>query len=306
LGEGRWKRTREKTEQAILGYALELLELYAKRQLAARALYKPDGPDMLAFEEDFPYVETEDQLGAIAAIKADLLSEKCMDRLVCGDVGYGKTEVAMRAAFKAVIDGSRQVAVLVPTTVLAMQHYESFVERMSNFPVTVGVLSRFRSAKEIKETLKGAASGSIDIVIGTHRIISEDVIFKELGLIIIDEEQRFGVKAKEALKKLKVGVDCLTLSATPIPRTLYMSLIGARDLSVINTPPQDRLPNTTVITDAAEEAFKTAIARELARDGQAYIIHNRVETIYEMGNRVKKTIPSGNYFHLPWSNGYGR
>ncbi|MBA3239157.1 MAG: transcription-repair coupling factor [Parachlamydiaceae bacterium] len=294
LGEGRWKRTREKTEQAILGYALELLELYAKRQLAARALYKPDGPDMLAFEEDFPYVETEDQLGAIAAIKADLLSEKCMDRLVCGDVGYGKTEVAMRAAFKAVIDGGRQVAVLVPTTVLAMQHYESFIERMSNFPVTVGVLSRFRSAKEIKETLKGAASGAIDIVIGTHRIISEDVIFKELGLIIIDEEQRFGVKAKEALKKLKVGVDCLTLSATPIPRTLYMSLIGARDLSVINTPPQDRLPITTVITDASEEAFKTAIARELARDGQAYIIHNRVETIYEMGNRVKKLFPQAN------------
>lgn len=291
LGEGRWKRTREKTEQAIMGYALELLELYAKRQLAARIAYNPDSPDMLAFEEDFPYAETEDQLGAIAAIKADLLSENCMDRLVCGDVGYGKTEVAMRAAFKAVIDGGRQVAVLVPTTVLAMQHYENFIERMSNFPITVGVLSRFRSAKEIRETLKGAASGAIDIVIGTHRIISEDVSFKELGLIIIDEEQRFGVKAKEALKKLKVGVDCLAMSATPIPRTLYMSLIGARDLSVINTPPQDRLPITTVITEAAEEAFKTAIARELARDGQAYIIHNRVETIYEMGNRIQKLFP---------------
>lgn len=291
LGEGRWRRTREKTEQAIMGYALELLDLYAKRQLAPRAFCKPDGPDMLAFEEDFPYVETEDQLGAVAAIKADLLSEKCMDRLVCGDVGYGKTEVAMRAAFKAVIDGGKQVAVLVPTTVLAMQHYESFIERMSNFPVIVGVLSRFRSGKEIRETLKGAASGSIDIIIGTHRIISEDVNFKDLGLIIIDEEQRFGVKAKEALKKLRTGVDCLTLSATPIPRTLYLSLIGARDLSVINTPPQDRLPITTVITESSEEAFKTAIARELARDGQVYIIHNRVETIYEMGNRIKKLFP---------------
>ena len=176
-----------------------------------------------------------------------------MDRLVCGDVGYGKTEVAMRAAFKAVIDGRKQVAVLVPTTVLAMQHFENFVERMSNFPINIGVLSRFRSPKQIKETLEGIAKGHVDIVIGTHRIISEDVVFKDLGLIIIDEEQRFGVKAKEHLKKIKVGVDCLTLSATPIPRTLYMSLIGARDMSVINTPPQDRLPITTIITEPNDQ-----------------------------------------------------
>lgn len=291
IGALRWKRAREKTEQAIMGYASELLDLYAKRQLAQRTVYRVDGVDMQAFEEDFPYVETEDQLAAIAAIKNDMITEKCMDRLVCGDVGYGKTEVAMRAAFKAVADGNKQVAVLVPTTVLAMQHFENFVERMSHFPINIGVLSRFRSAKEIRETLKGAAEGSVDILIGTHRIISEDVTFKDLGLIIIDEEQRFGVKAKESLKRLKAGADCLTLSATPIPRTLYMSLVGARDMSVISTPPQDRLPITTIITESSEEAFKTAIARELARDGQVYIIHNRVETIYEMGNRIKKLFP---------------
>lgn len=291
IGAGRWKRTREKTEQAIMGYATELLELYAKRQLAEGNVYNPDSVDMQAFEEDFAYVETEDQLSAIACVKEDMLSGKCMDRLICGDVGYGKTEVAMRAAFKAVLDGAKQVAVLVPTTILAMQHYESFVERMRHFPVKIGVLSRFRSAKQIKETLKGAAEGTIDIVIGTHRIISSDVIFKDLGLIIIDEEQRFGVKAKEVLKKMKMGVDCLTMSATPIPRTLYLSLIGARDMSVISTPPQDRLPITTIITESADEAFKTAIARELARDGQVYIIHNRVDTIHEMGTRIKKLFP---------------
>lgn len=291
IGAGRWKRTREKTEEAILGYATELLELYAKRQLAEGNVYNPDSVDMQAFEEDFAYVETEDQLSAIAAVKEDMLSGKCMDRLVCGDVGYGKTEVAMRAAFKAVMDGSKQVAVLVPTTVLAMQHFDSFVERMRHFPVKIGVLSRFRSPKQIRETLKAAAEGTIDIVIGTHRIISKDVVFNELGLIIIDEEQRFGVKAKEVLKKMKVGVDCLTMSATPIPRTLYLSLIGARDMSVISTPPQDRLPITTIIAEASDEAYKTAIARELARDGQVYIIHNRVETIYEMGTRIKKLFP---------------
>lgn len=291
IGAGRWKRTREKTEEAILGYANELLDLYAQRQLAEGNVYRPDSVDMQAFEEDFAFVETEDQLSAIAAVKADMLSSGCMDRLICGDVGYGKTEVAMRAAFKAVTDGSKQVAVLVPTTVLAMQHYENFLERMGPFPIKIGVLSRFRTAKQIKETLKGAAEGTIDILIGTHRIIGSDVKFKDLGLIIIDEEQRFGVKAKEMLKKMKVGVDCLTMSATPIPRTLYLSLIGARDMSVISTPPQDRLPISTIITESSDEAFRTAIARELARDGQVYIIHNRVETIYEMGKRIKKLFP---------------
>lgn len=291
LGGTRWKKTRENAERAILNYASELLDLYARRALKGGFSFNEDSLDMKAFEEDFPYTETEDQLLAIENIKNDMTSGKPMDRLVCGDVGYGKTEVAMRAAFKAVADGQKQVAILVPTTVLAMQHYENFIDRFSNFPVNIDVLSRFRSAKQIRETLKGIANGAVDIVIGTHRVISEDVVFKDLGLIIIDEEQRFGVKAKEHLKKIKVDVDCLTLSATPIPRTLYMSLIGARDMSVINTPPQDRLPITTVITESNEQVIKNAILRELARDGQTYIIHNRVETIFEYTNRIQKLLP---------------
>ena len=291
LGGTRWKKTREHAEKAIMGYASELLDLYARRELKGGFRFNDSSSEMEAFEEDFPYTETEDQLLAIKSIKSDMSSNKPMDRLICGDVGYGKTEVSMRAAFKAVADGRKQVAVLVPTTVLAMQHYENFVDRCSNFPVNIGVLSRFRSAKQIRETLAGVANGSIDIVIGTHRIISEDVIFKDLGLIIIDEEQRFGVKAKEHLKRIKVGVDCLTLSATPIPRTLYMSLIGARDMSVINTPPQDRLPITTVITEPNDQVIKNAILRELARDGQVYIIHNRVDTIFEYSARIQKLFP---------------
>ena len=291
LGSSRWKKTREQTERAILGYASDLLQNYAKRAIAHGTIYPPDSPDQLAFEEEFPFAETEDQLAAIANIKQDMMSAKSMDRLICGDVGYGKTEVALRAAFKAVVDGRKQVAVLVPTTVLAMQHYENFVERMSNFPVNVGVLSRFRTHKEIKETLDGLAQGSVDIVIGTHRVISEDVKFKELGLVIIDEEQRFGVKAKEHLRKIKLGVDCLTLSATPIPRTLYMSLIGARDMSVINTPPQDRLPIKTIITEFTDQTLQSALLRELSRDGQAFVIHNRVESIFGVAARIKKVLP---------------
>jgi len=291
LGNNRWKNTREKTEVAIREYATDLLQMYAKREIVGGFPFPPDSADLHDFEEDFPYEETEDQLHAIAAIKSDMIEKKCMDRLVCGDVGYGKTEVAMRAAFKAVVDGGKQVAVLVPTTVLAMQHYENFCERMANFPVNIGVLSRFRTPKQIRETLKAIAEGGIDIVIGTHRIISDDVNFKDLGLVIIDEEQRFGVKAKEHLKKVKAGVDCLTLSATPIPRTLYLSLIGARDMSVISTPPQDRLPITTTITESTEHLFRTALLRELARDGQAYVIHNRVETIFEIASRITKLLP---------------
>lgn len=291
LGSPRWKKTRDQTQQAILGYASEILDIYARRELHGGVSCALDGADIKDFEEDFPFVETEDQLSAIAAVKSDLQSLKAMDRLVCGDVGYGKTEVAMRAAFKMVVDGRKQVAVLVPTTVLAMQHFDNFVERMSHFPLRVGVLSRFISAKQAKATLEGVANGSIDILIGTHRIISQDVLFKDLGLIIIDEEQRFGVKAKEHLKKIKTGVDCLTLSATPIPRTLYLSLIGARDMSVISTPPQDRLPIKTLITEPHDETLRSALMRELARDGQAYVIHNRVETIYEMASRIKKLVP---------------
>lgn len=291
LGNQRWKKTREQTEKAILGYAADLLKNYAQRAMVQGFVYPNDSEDQVAFEEEFPFSETEDQLAAIASIKQDMTEPKAMDRLICGDVGYGKTEVAMRAAFKAVVDGRKQVAILVPTTVLAMQHYENFVERMSNFPISIGVLSRFRTSKQIKETLEGIAQGTIDIAIGTHRIISEDVKFKDLGLIIIDEEQRFGVRAKEHLKKIKVGVDCLTLSATPIPRTLYMSLIGARDMSVINTPPQDRLPIKTIITEPTDQTLQNALLRELARDGQAFIIHNRVESIYGIANRIQILLP---------------
>lgn len=291
LGGTRWKRTRDQTQAAILGYASELLDLYAHREIKGGFVFRQDSQDLISFEEDFPYVETEDQLIAIRDVKADMVSQKAMDRLVCGDVGYGKTEVAMRAAFKAVVDGDKQVAILVPTTVLAMQHYENFIDRMSNFPLRIGVLSRFRTPKQIKETLKGLGEGSIDIVIGTHRLVSEDVIFRDLGLIIIDEEQRFGVKAKEHLKKIKVGVDCLTLSATPIPRTLYMSLVGARDMSVISSPPQDRLPIKTIIAEPDLQLIKNALLRELARDGQAYFIHNRVETIYEIASKLKELLP---------------
>ena len=291
IGSSRWKRTRDQTQAAITGYAKELLDVYAHREMRGGYAFKEDSADMLAFEEDFPFVETEDQLGAVSEVKSDMISPKAMDRLVCGDVGYGKTEVAMRAAFKAVVDGGKQVAVLVPTTVLAMQHYDSFVERMANFPIRIGVLSRFRTPKQIVTTLKELAEGSIDILIGTHRLVSDDVHFKDLGLVIIDEEQRFGVKAKEHLKKIKTGVDCLTLSATPIPRTLYMSLVGARDMSVINSPPQDRLPIKTILAEPDPQAIKNALLRELARDGQVYFIHNRVETIYDQAAKLKELLP---------------
>lgn len=291
LGSNRWRHTKEQTQQAIIGYAKDLLQLYARRSTKSGFAYPQDAADMISFEDEFPYDPTEDQIAAITAIKQDMTSELSMDRLVCGDVGYGKTEVAMRAAFKAVADGQKQVAVLVPTTVLAMQHYDTFIDRMRNFAVNIGVLSRFQSAKETRETLKGISEGTIDIVIGTHRLVSKDVQFKDLGLVIIDEEQRFGVKAKEHLKQIKHNVDCLTLSATPIPRTLYMSLVGARDMSVISTPPQDRLPITTIISEPADQVYKSALLRELSRDGQAFIIHNRVETIYGVADRVKKLLP---------------
>ena len=291
LGSPRWQKTRIQAQQAIIGYADQLLRLNAARALHGGFTFAPDSKEMNLFENDFPFVETEDQLRAIEGIKTDMTSAKAMDRLICGDVGYGKTEVAMRAAFKAVADGKKQVAVLVPTTVLAMQHYETFSDRMANFPISIGVVSRFRPPKEIKETLKKAAAGEIDILIGTHRIISRDIKFKDLGLIIIDEEQRFGVRAKEHLKTLKAGVDCLTLSATPIPRTLYLSLIGARDISVINTPPQDRLPIKSIIAERESGLIQNALLRELSREGQAYLIHNRVESIFKVSDEVQKLLP---------------
>ncbi|MEX0961700.1 MAG: transcription-repair coupling factor [Simkaniaceae bacterium] len=292
LGTNKWQLQKQKSEKAIVGYAKEMLALQARRESKGGFSHGPDSDELALFEEDFPFQETLDQSNAIFKVKEDLRSEKAMDRLICGDVGYGKTEVAMRAAFKAVIDGSKQVAVLVPTTVLAMQHFENFKTRMKDFPINVAVLSRFVKAKEIKKTLEGVQNGGVDIVIGTHRLVSPDVIFKNLGLIIIDEEQRFGVRVKEHLKKAKESVDCLTLSATPIPRTLYMSLVGARSLSTITTPPQDRLPIKTIISEHHNETIKNAFLRELARDGQGYYIHNRVETIFEKANELQSLLPS--------------
>ncbi len=291
LGTKQWQRTKLTAEKAVIGYAQDLLRMQAERELRGGFVFPEDSLETEMFESDFPYVETDDQLQAIADIKKDMMSPKAMDRLVCGDVGYGKTEVAMRAAFKAVVDGKKQVAVLVPTTVLAMQHFETFRDRMANFPINVAQLSRFVSAKEIKETLKKLKSGEVDIVVGTHRLISKDVEFNNLGLIIIDEEQRFGVRAKEHLKALKVGVDCMTLSATPIPRTLYLSLIGARDISTINTPPQDRLPIKSVLSERDSSVIQNALLRELSRDGQAFFIHNRVESIFMVSDEIQKLLP---------------
>ncbi len=291
IGGKAWLKTKAQTERAIVDYASELLTMYARRALKDGVVYPEDSEDYFAFEKEFPYTETEDQLQAIDAIKEDFSSGKPLDRLICGDVGYGKTEVAMRAAFKAVIDGGFQVAILVPTTILAMQHFDTFTQRMGNFPVNIGVLSRFVKKKKQKEYLVGLENGSIDIVIGTHRVISKDVRFKNLGLVIIDEEQRFGVKAKEHLRSLKMGADCLTLSATPIPRTLYMSLVGARDISLINSPPQDRLPIKSHIIEEEPETIKQAILREISRDGQVYLVHNRVTSIYRYAEKIQKLVP---------------
>jgi len=291
LGNNRWLKAREHAAAAIVGYADELLRLHARRAVEGGFHYPADSDRMQMFESDFPFAETQDQLLAIEAIKEDMQSTKAMDRLICGDVGYGKTEVAMRAAFKAVVDGKKQVAVLVPTTLLAMQHYETFCARMANFPITIAVLSRFRTQKQIKETLVKVAAGEIDILIGTHRLISKDVLFKDLGLLIIDEEQRFGVRAKEHLKKIKAGVDCITLSATPIPRTLYMSLVGAKEISLINTPPQDRLPIKSILAERDMQLIKNALMRELSRDGQAFFIHNRVESIFRISHELQALLP---------------
>lgn len=291
LGSSRWQRTRQATEKAIMGYAADLLDTYAKREIKGGFAYPEDSDLMCSFEDSFPYTETADQIRAIADVKEDMKAEKATDRLICGDVGYGKTEVALRAAFKAAVDGGKQVAILVPTTVLALQHYENFSERMAPFPVHVACLSRTAGAKATKKIIDGLSNGSVDIVIGTHRLISKDIVFKDLGLIIIDEEQRFGVRAKEHLKSCKSGVDCLTLTATPIPRTLYLSLMGARDLSTIATPPQDRLPIQTVISESNTQQIRSALIRELARNGQSYVIHNRVETIYDYAASIRKMVP---------------
>ncbi|MFN6963792.1 MAG: transcription-repair coupling factor [Pyrinomonadaceae bacterium] len=291
LGGIGWQKTKAKAKRAMRDMADELLRLYAERKLVQGYAFQPDGPWQLEFEDAFPYDLTADQATTIDAVKEDMEAPRPMDRLVVGDVGYGKTEVAMRAAFKAVMDG-KQVAVLTPTTVLAYQHFETFTRRFGAFPVKIDLLSRFRSTREQKAVVEKTEKGDVDILIGTHRLLSTDVKFPRLGLVIVDEEQRFGVGHKEKLKQLKKKVDVLTLSATPIPRTLNMALVGMRDMSVIETPPRDRLAINTQVVQFSEGVIRSAIELELARSGQVFFIHNRVETIEPIAALIKKIVPS--------------
>ena len=290
LGGTDWLRTKQRVRKAVNDLAEELLNLYAKREAAAGFAYATDTPWQGEMEASFPYEETPDQLRASVEVKVDMEARKPMDRLVVGDVGYGKTEVALRAAFKATQDG-KQVAVLVPTTVLAGQHFTTFSQRFAAFPLTVKLLSRFVGAKEQAATIAGLAAGTVDVVIGTHRLLSKDVAFRDLGLVVVDEEQRFGVAAKERLKQLRSAVDVLTMSATPIPRTLNLALAGIRDLSVIETPPEDRLPIQTRVAEASAGLVRDAILRELDRGGQVFYVHNRVETIEAQAEQLRRLLP---------------
>ena len=293
LGTQEWAKTKNKAKEAACEVARDLVELYAVRQQSEGYAFGKDTVWQREFEEMFPYEETEDQLAAIEATKADMESNKIMDRLICGDVGYGKTEIAIRAAFKAVQEG-KQVVYLVPTTILAQQHYNTFVQRMKDFPVRVDLLSRFRSSSQQKKTVEDLKKGLVDIVIGTHRVLSSDVTFKDLGLLIVDEEQRFGVAHKEKIKKMKEQVDVLTLTATPIPRTLHMSLIGIRDMSVLEEAPGDRLPIQTYVLEYNEEMVREAIVRELSRNGQVYYVYNRVNNIADVSSRIQSLVPEAN------------
>jgi len=290
LGGTRWAKAKEQTEQAVRDVAAEMLRIQAVRETQPGHAYPPDVPWQREFESAFIYEETEDQMRAIVETKADMERPKPMDRLICGDVGFGKTEVAIRAAFKAVM-GGKQAAILVPTTVLAQQHFNSFRERMADYPVRVELLSRYRTKREQDTVVKALAAGAVDIVIGTHRLVQSDITFKDLGLVVIDEEQRFGVQHKETFKRLRTLVDVLTLSATPIPRTLYLALTGARDMSTIQTPPHDRLPVETIVTQYDERIIRDAIRRELNRGGQVFFLHNRVSTILDMAERLKQLVP---------------
>ncbi len=289
-----WEHAKARVKKAVRDVARELLALYAARELASGYAFSPDTAWQGELEASFPYLETPDQLKAIAEVKADMERQRPMDRLICGDVGYGKTEIALRAAFKAVMDG-KQVAMLVPTTILAQQHFNTFSERLAAFPIRVEMLSRLRSEKEQQEVLAGLKAGTVDIVIGTHRLLQKDVTFKDLGLVIIDEEQRFGVIHKERLKQLRKEVDVLTLTATPIPRTLHMSLMGVRDMSTIETPPEERLPIITIVHEYDETLIREAILRELDRGGQAYFIHNRVQSIEAIANRLRRLVPEASF-----------
>jgi transcription-repair coupling factor (superfamily II helicase) len=290
LGGAEWNRVKSKVRSSVKDIADDLIKLYAARQSTLGYRFSKDSSYQQEFESMFPYEETRDQLRAIKEIKADMEKPQPMDRLLCGDVGYGKTEVAIRAAFKAAIDG-KQVAVLVPTTILAQQHYETFRERFSGYPIQIQVMSRFRSKKEQADTMKGVKQGTIDVIIGTHRLLSADIEFKDLGLLIVDEEQRFGVSHKEKLKKLKTNVDVLTLTATPIPRTLHMSMLGVRDLSVIETPPENRFPVQTYVVEYGNSLVREAIERELAREGQVYFLYNRVQGIQQMADQISTMVP---------------
>ena len=290
LGTGEWSQVKQSVREDVIQVAQDLLDLYARRKTVSGYSFGPDTPWQKELEASFPYVETEDQLKAIRDVKRDMEQNKPMDRLLCGDVGYGKTEVALRAAFKAVMDG-KQVAILVPTTVLAQQHYETFRQRLVPYPVRVEMLSRFKTPKEQEDIVLRTMLGEVDIVIGTHRLLTGDVAFKDLGLVIIDEEQRFGVTHKEHFKKLRTEVDVLTLSATPIPRTLYMALAGVRDISMINTPPAERLPIITHIGPYSPKIVRQAILRELDRGGQVFFVHNRVQTINAMYQHLTSLVP---------------
>lgn len=293
LGTQEWEKTKSRVRSAVAIVAKDLVDLYAKRQEMQGYVYGPDTEWQKEFEELFPYEETRDQLTAIEAVKEDMQSTKIMDRLICGDVGYGKTEIAIRAAFKAVLE-HKQVVFLVPTTILAQQHYNTFKQRMKEFAVEVELLSRFRTPAQQKKTIENLRNGMVDIVIGTHRLLSKDVQFKDLGLLIIDEEQRFGVTHKEKIKKLRNSVDVLTLTATPIPRTLHMSLVGIRDMSVLEEAPNERMPIQTYVMEYNEELVREAIVRELTRNGQVYYVYNRVHNIADITGRLKELIPEAN------------
>ena len=293
LGTIQWGKTKSQVKKAVQIVAKDLVELYAVRQQSEGFVYGPDTVWQKEFEEMFPFEETDDQLQAIEDTKHDMESKKIMDRLICGDVGYGKTEIAIRAAFKAVQEG-KQVVCLVPTTILAQQHYNTFVQRLKEFPVRIDLLCRFRSAAEQKKTIEDTKKGFVDILVGTHRVLSKDVVFKDLGLLIIDEEQRFGVTHKEKIKKLKENIDVLTLTATPIPRTLHMSLIGIRDMSVLEEAPNERMPIQTYVMEYNDEMVREAITRELARDGQVYYVYNRVNDIADVAGRIQSLVPDAN------------
>ncbi|MGH2669684.1 MAG: DEAD/DEAH box helicase, partial [bacterium] len=300
LDSGEWQRAKSRVRRAVQLLARELLTLYAAREIVSGHAYPADTPWQMELEASFPYVETPDQIAAITAVKRDMESPRPMDRLVCGDVGYGKTEVAIRAAFKAVMDG-RQVAVLVPTTVLAQQHFQTFGERLAAFPARLEMLSRFKTDAEQRQIVEGLSAGTVDIVIGTHRLLQKDVGFQDLGLVVIDEEQRFGVAHKEHLKRLRREVDVLTLSATPIPRTLYMAMGSIRDMSTMETPPEERLPIKTYVSEFDERLVRETVLRELERGGQVYFVHNRVHNIDMIAQKVRENVPEATV-----SIGHGR